>query len=104
MCWYLTEAYGHPASLHIWGSACQLVQHPKKDVTTRAVSSPMPWVRPTKTVSVSWRRGVGGHFTSLHRLVDCVQLFRFSVVLGITCTSSHVHMPPSSCAKKHGPA
>ena len=43
------------ALLHMLGSTLQLLQHPKKDATTFAVSSPGPWVHPTNNVVVSFR-------------------------------------------------
>ena len=77
-----------PASLHMLGSGFQLLQHPKKDATTFAVSSPAPCVHPTNTVVASLLVGLGGRLMSLERLVDCVQLLRFSMTLVITWTSS----------------
>ena len=100
-CGYLNEVCEHPASLHIWGSVSHLVQHPKKDATTRALSSPAPWVQPKKRVNGSCRTGFDGHFTSLDRLMEWVQLFQFSIVFVITCTSLYAFMPPSICARKH---
>ena len=62
-----------PASLHMLGSGFQLLQHPKKDATTFAVSSPAPWVHPTNTVVASVVVGFGSRLMSLERLVECVQ-------------------------------
>ena len=73
-----------PASLHMLGSAFQLLRHPKKDATNFAVSSPAPWVHPTNTVVASFRVGLGGRLMSLELLVDCVQLLRFSMTFVIT--------------------
>ena len=77
-----------PASLHNLGSDFQLLQHPKKEATTFAVSSPALCVHPTNTVVASCLVGLGGRFMSLERLVDCVQLVRFSMAFVITRTSS----------------
>ena len=77
-----------PASLHMLGSGFQLLQHPKKDATTFALSSPAPCVHPTNTVVASFLVGFGGRLMSLERLVDYVQLFRLSMTLVITWTSS----------------
>ena len=73
-----------PASLHMLGSGFQLLQHPKKDATTFAVSSPAPCVHPTNTVVASYLAGLGGRLMSLEQLVECVQLFRFSMTFVIT--------------------
>ena len=70
------------------GSGFQLVQHPKNDATTFAVSSRAPCVNPTNTVVVSFLVGFGGRLMSLERLVDCVQLLRLRMTLVITWTSS----------------
>ena len=75
-----------PASLHMLGSGFQLLQHPKKDATTFAVSSPAPCVHPTNTVAVSYLVGLGGRLMFLERLVDGVQLFQFRMTLVITRT------------------
>ena len=56
------------------GSGFQLLQHPKKDATTFAMTSPAPCVHPTNSVVVSFLVGFGGRLMSLERLVDCVQL------------------------------
>ena len=61
-----------PASLHMLGSGFQLLRHPKKNATTFAVLSPTPPVNPTNTIMASFQAGLGGRFTSLDRLVDCV--------------------------------
>ena len=76
------------ASLHMFSSGFQLLQHPKKDATTFAVSSPAPRVHPTNTVVAPLLVGFGGHLMSLERLVDCVQWLRLSMTLVITWTSS----------------
>ena len=88
----LRNAASSPVScgilLHMLGSGFQLLQHPKKDAMTFAVSSPTPCVHPTNTVVASLLVRLGGHLMSLERLVDRVQLFRFSVTLVITWTGS----------------
>ena len=73
-----------PALLHMLGFAFQLLQHPKKDATTFAVSSLAPGVHPTNTVVASFRVGLGGRLMSLERLVYCVQLLRFIMTFVIT--------------------
>ena len=73
-----------PASLHMSGSVFHLLQHPKKDAKTFAVSSRAPLVHATKTVVASCLVGFGGRLMSLEQLADCVQLLRFTVTLGIT--------------------
>ena len=78
----------YPASLHMLGSGFQLLQHPKKDATTFAVSSPARCVHPTNTVVASLLVGLGGRLMFLERLVDCVQLLRLSMTLVITWNSS----------------
>ena len=76
------------ASLHMLGSGFQLLQHPKKDATTFAVSSLAPCGHPTSTVVASLLVGLGGRLMSLERLVDCVQWLQLSRTLVITWTSS----------------
>ena len=77
-----------PASLHMLGLGFWLLQHSKKDATTLAASSPTRFVHPTNTVMASYLVGLGGRLMSLERLVDCVQLFRFSMTFVITWTTS----------------
>ena len=83
-CWYWSEAWVQPASLHMLGSGFQLLQHPKKDATTFAVLSPAPCVHPKNTVVASYLVGLGGRWMTRKRLVDCVRLFRFNMTFVVT--------------------
>ena len=77
-----------PVSLHMLGSGFLLLQHPKKNATTFAMSSAVPWVHPTSTVVASIWVGLGGRLMSLDPLVNGVQLLRSVMTIVITSTGS----------------
>ena len=63
------------ASLHMLRSVFQLLQQPKKDVTTFVVSSPAPYVHPSNTVVASHLVGLGGRFMTLNGLLTVSSCF-----------------------------